>query len=53
MEEFPQITFLSAGVLPIDESTFEVSGDDQDRVITHGTALRPPPPSHPAPEDPT
>jgi polyisoprenoid-binding protein YceI len=27
MDEFPHITFVSTGVVPIDETTFEVSGD--------------------------
>jgi polyisoprenoid-binding protein YceI len=27
MDEYPQITFVSTGVVPVDESTFEVSGD--------------------------
>src|SRR3954470_6554762 len=27
MDEFPQITFVSTGVVPVDETTFEVSGD--------------------------
>jgi polyisoprenoid-binding protein YceI len=27
MDEFPQITFVSTSVVPVDETTFEVSGD--------------------------
>jgi len=27
MDEYPQITFVSTGVVPVDETTFEVSGD--------------------------